>query len=143
MKLLTKEIQKRMPELYSTENVPLDDKVVHVKYFSSWRWFATEACAICLDGDSDESVKLPLREFKTSINVLNTEYETENHGTVTVQDVLFFGWVQGFENEWGYFAMSELQSVTNPLYAIERDLYIDLPKPISEIGEYKRSARVV
>jgi len=45
MKLLTKEIQKKLPPLYSTEKVPLDEKVCQVKYFhplSSWTWYAVE-----------------------------------------------------------------------------------------------------
>jgi hypothetical protein len=36
----------------------------------------------------------------------------------------FFGYVQGFENEWGYFTLSELESVSGPMgLKIERDLY--------------------
>jgi len=41
--------------------------------------------------------------------------------------------VSGFENEWGYFSLEELQSVKKPL-PIERDLFFenkkikDLPK---------------
>ena len=34
MKLLTKEIIKRLPALYSTENTPLPEKVVQVKFFN-------------------------------------------------------------------------------------------------------------
>lgn len=33
MKLLTKKILKEIPKLNETENVPLDEKIVHVKYF--------------------------------------------------------------------------------------------------------------
>ena len=46
---------------------------------------------------------------------------------------MFFGLVSGFENEWGYFSLEELQSVKKPL-PIERDLFFenkkikDLPK---------------
>jgi hypothetical protein len=37
---------------------------------------------------------------------------------------LFFGLVDGFEKELGYFSLSELQNVTGPLgLKIERDLY--------------------
>ena len=45
MKLMTKEILKKIPALYAGEDTPLDDKICHVKFFhpmSSWRWFATE-----------------------------------------------------------------------------------------------------
>lgn len=44
MKLMTKEIANKMPKLYATENVKVDDKVALVKYFSisGWRWYGTE-----------------------------------------------------------------------------------------------------
>ncbi len=43
MKLLTKEIQEKLPALYSTENNP--DPIVHIKFFDpcgSWTWYVTE-----------------------------------------------------------------------------------------------------
>lgn len=43
MKLLTKEILKSLPPLYSQENNP--DPIVRVKFFhpmSNWTWYATE-----------------------------------------------------------------------------------------------------
>lgn len=43
MKLLTKELRKKLPPLYSTEYDP--DPTVWVKFFtpdSSWTWYATE-----------------------------------------------------------------------------------------------------
>ena len=41
----------------------------------------------------------------------------------------FFGLVDGFELEWGYFSLSELRSVKGPLgLTIERDLYFGTPK---------------
>ena len=49
------------------------------------------------------------------------------------KDKMFFGLVSGFENEWGYFSLKELESVKKPL-PIERDLFFenkkikDLPK---------------
>lgn len=37
-------------------------------------------------------------------------------------DWLFFGLVKGIENEWGYFTLSELQSIPTPYnLGIERD----------------------
>jgi len=39
-------------------------------------------------------------------------------------DFLFFGFVIGVESEFGYFLLSELESVRNPLgFGVERDLY--------------------
>jgi len=41
------------------------------------------------------------------------------------EDFTFFGLVHGFEKEYGYFSLDELESVgiTKPLYRIERDLH--------------------
>lgn len=49
------------------------------------------------------------------------------------QQKLFFGWVNGFEKEWGYFSLEELESLTFAgMPRIERDLYF---API-KYGEY-------
>ena len=45
MKLLTQELRKKLPKLYETENVPLEEKVAVVKFFTpwtNWTWYATE-----------------------------------------------------------------------------------------------------
>ena len=45
MKLLTKELQKRLPPLYGTETIPLEEKIVQVKYFTpwtNWTWYGVE-----------------------------------------------------------------------------------------------------
>lgn len=45
MKLMTKEISNKIPDLYADEDTPLADKICYVKFFhplSSWTWFATE-----------------------------------------------------------------------------------------------------
>jgi len=96
MKLLTREIRRKLPPLYAQ-----DDKggkaVVHVKFFTpSSNW---------------------------------TFYATEFNGKDT-----FFGLVDGFEKELGYFSLSELESVRGPMgLAIERDLYWK-PKTLEEIA---------
>ena len=49
MKLLTQEILKRIPAINTTDGVPLEDKTVHVKFFTpwtNWTWYAFE-----YDGD--------------------------------------------------------------------------------------------
>jgi len=74
MKLLTKEIQKRLPALYSTEKVPLDDKIVQVKFFtpdSNWTWFAVEFDGEDLfwglvDGHEKEWGYFSLKELETT-----------------------------------------------------------------------------
>jgi len=45
MKLMTKAIERKIPELYATEDVALEDKVCVVKFFmptGSWTWYAVE-----------------------------------------------------------------------------------------------------
>jgi len=95
MVLLTKEVLKKLPPLYSQEEKGLDAVAV-VKFFtpdSNWTWYATE-----FDGDD-----------------------------------LFFGLVDGFEKEIGYFRLSELKSVKGALgLPIERDMYFK-PKSLKEL----------
>jgi len=65
-----------------------------------------------------------------------TWYASEFDG----QDI-FFGLVSGFEVELGYFALSELGSVTGPLgLPIERDLHFE-PKTIKELMVLHRGQR--
>lgn len=57
-----------------------------------------------------------------------TWYATEFDGEDT-----FFGLVEGFEKELGYFSLSELQSITGPFgLRIERDLHFK-PTPLKEL----------
>ena len=41
---------------------------------------------------------------------------------------VFFGFVQGFENEWGYFSLNELEEVNVKGLGIERDRYFEPTK---------------
>jgi len=88
MKLLTKEIEKKLPKLYSQEKVS-NPKII-VKFFhplSSWTWYTVE-------GDRQED-----------------------------GDWLFFGLVDGFERELGYFTLRQLEEVKVKGLGIERDMY--------------------
>lgn len=52
-------------------------------------------------------------------------------GSAEGEDFIFFGYVFGFEEEWGYFALSELSTAHGPNgLPIERDLYFQ-PTPFS------------
>jgi len=45
MKLLTKELQSKIPALYSTEETPTEEKIIICKFFSlkgSWTWYVVE-----------------------------------------------------------------------------------------------------
>lgn len=108
MKLMTKETHASLPPLYSQEKEP--DPPVLVKFFQpwgSWTWYAIEGSPIDEEGlptSAEESV-----------------------------DYLFYGLVDGFEKEIGYWTLSDLESVNGPMgLKIERDLYWD-PKPLSAV----------
>lgn len=103
-KLLTAELRKQLPKLYSTEHTPTNEKIVITRFFSianHWSW-----------------------------------YPVEFDGVDT-----FFGFVDGWEPEWGYFSLSELAELTfqNGVPAVERDLYFrsaavsDVPQ-IQQLG---------
>lgn len=50
-----------------------------------------------------------------------TEGERQDNG-----DWTFFGLVEGIETEWGYFTLSELESIQTPFnLGIERDLHFE------------------
>jgi Protein of unknown function (DUF2958) len=64
-----------------------------------------------------------------------TWYATE--GSEEEEDFIFFGYVMGLEEEWGYFSLSELACARGPLgLAVERDFYF-VPTPFSQIQERK------
>lgn len=111
MKLLTKEIEKALPALYSGENTPLADKKIVVKFFDpcgSWTWYAVEASAV--RAEDEECV--PLKDCVGAERA----------------DVMFFGLVDGMEKEWGYFTLSQLTSVKGRFgLGIERDIHFGTP----------------
>ena len=117
MKLLTKAIARSMPPLYATENVPLADKVVRVKYFDpcgSWAWYGVEGEPCTADG-------ITRAQFR---DVHGREPTADE-----LPDWLFFGLVDGLVAEWGYFRLSELRAYRGRLgIGIERDLYFGTPK---------------
>jgi hypothetical protein len=46
-------------------------------------------------------------------------------GEPNANDFLFFGHVIGFEPEWGYFSLSELEGVEIGDLRVERDIYFE------------------
>ena len=106
MKLLTKALRQQLPPLYAQESAP--DPIAYAKFFtpsSSWTWYATEGSA---------------------------QFDPDKHDQGEV-DFIFFGFVIGFEKEWGYFSLKEMESVRGPFGpSIERDLYFT-PGPLSEV----------
>ena len=105
MKLLTKEIRKKLPPLYSQDGKG-SKAIAHVKYFTpdaNWTWHSIEGEPVL-----DESGK--------------------------EVDFRFFGLVDGHCKELGYFVLSELESARGPMgLPIERDMYWQ-PKTLEEIA---------
>jgi len=91
MKLVTKEIERKLPALYSTEKTPEREKKIVAKFFSlrsDWTWYAVEG-------------------------------QRQPDG-----DIVFYGLVNGFDREYGYFTLRELESVRFfGIPGIERDMY--------------------
>lgn len=108
-KLLPKEIQKKLPALYSNEALGLQ-AIAQVKFFTpdaGWTWYASEGSPVDEDGHC------------------NTDKEKVAF--------ILFGLVVGFEIELGYFDLGELEDVRGPLgLPIERDLYFQ-PKTLEEL----------
>lgn len=78
----------QLPRLYSTENTPASEIVLHIKLFTpdaNWTWYIAE-------------------------------YDPEKQ--------ICFGYVEGFEAEWGYFSLKEIKEVRGTLgLPVERDLH--------------------
>lgn len=90
MKLLTQAIKKKLPKLYETESIPLEEKEAICKFFNpcgTGTWYVIE-------GEEQDG------------------------------DFIFFGLVDLYEKELGYFSLNELQSIRLPLgLKIERDIH--------------------
>jgi hypothetical protein len=107
MKLLTEELKKQLPQLYSQQNE--QDPLVICKFFhplSFWTWYAIEGSPVDADG----------------------YYDTEKEKV----DFLFFGWVYGDFPELGYFSLSEMEHINVGGLGMERDLHFT-PKKLSEV----------
>ena len=91
MDLLTSDIERSLPALYSTECIPAAYKTILAKFFNpmgAGTWYVVE-------GSKQED-----------------------------GDWLFFGLVDLLEKEWGYFTLSELESVDVGCgLGIERDIH--------------------
>jgi len=135
MKMLTKELQKIVPALYTNEEKDPKDIMCHLKYFNPvghWTWYITEASAVGLDKEGEEIYKA-LDEFEDTITKFDELYRLIDGEEMAVLDVIMFGWVDGDFPELGYVSLKELMGVRLPFgMSIERDLYWN-PKALSEI----------
>jgi hypothetical protein len=105
MKLLTKEIREQLPPLYAQDGKG-GKAVAYAKFFTP----------------------------SSSWTWYATEGEPVKDSSGREMDFKFFGLVEGFEKELGYFVLSELEEVRGPMgLPIERDLYFK-PTPLSKIA---------
>jgi DUF2958 family protein len=98
MGLLTPSIQFSLPKIYTTDEVPLEEKIVICKFFTPWAfwsWFVFE-------GEMEGKI-----------------FFTDS------RDFVFYGMAHGFEKEIGYFKLSDLESIRGPCgLIVERDLSV-------------------
>ncbi len=110
MELFPPEIRRLIPGFRRDDDSPGGRALAIIKYFtpdSHWTWHATEACAIVKHADES-----------------TTEEPADYTGDGDIVDHMFFGLVQGFEKELGYFCLSELRQSRGALgLPIERDLH--------------------
>jgi hypothetical protein len=122
--LLDQASRERLPKLYANEEIGLN-ALAQVKFFtpsSNWTWYASEASAAMKDGT-----------YKALTDVDPNDPE--------IEDVIFFGLVDGFELELGYFSLSELEDVGGGLtLPIERDRHFT-PTTLKELQDKHRKER--
>lgn len=122
--LLDSASRERLPKLYANEAIELN-AIAQVKFFtpsSNWTWYASEASARMKDGT-----------YKALTEIAPDD--------PNIEDVIFFGLVNGFELELGYFSLSELQSVGGGLILpIERDRHFT-PTTLKALQDHHRRER--
>ncbi len=86
MKLLTEEIKKRLPKLYSQDNV--EDPIAQVKFFcpwNQWTWFACE-----YDGEDTFFGKVIGHETELGYFSLSEMQSITGPGGLTIERDLYF-----------------------------------------------------
>lgn len=114
----------RLPKLYANEHLGLA-AFAQVKFFTSasdWTWYASEAVAAMKDGT-----------YKALSEISPDDPQ--------IEDVIFFGLVDGFELEFGYFSLEELKQIGKGLKSlIERDRNF-VPATLKDIQDKHRKMR--
>lgn len=116
MKLITKSIAKKIPALYSTDELPGDKKMAVVKFFGggSFTFYVFEANVYVKESPGSVG-QYPLADAVKENKLRNGWEEIE-----------FFGYVTGVaEPELTYMTLSQLQEMRFPPFnlPVERDLY--------------------
>jgi len=122
--LLDQKSRELLPKLYTNEAIGLN-ALAQVKFFtpsSNWTWYASEASAVMKDGT-----------YKTLTEV--------DQNDPSIEDVIFFGLVDGYELELGYFSLSELEGVGGGLQLpVERDRHFT-PISLKDLQDKHRKER--
>ena len=126
MKLLTKELLKKIPPLYTNEEEV--DPFVVSKFFmpdGCWTWYVLEGST---------------REPEGCGWGHNCNHEPLTEYNPSRDDILFFGYVVGDYPELGYFSFSELTGLRGSLpLGIERDLSFK-PCRLSDLKKQRAAA---
>lgn len=100
MELLPKELLESLPKMYSTDRVPLEEKVFHIKYFTpdgGWTWYVVEAEQEgdnvvffgLVDGMEREWGYFDLKELMSILGPMGLPVERDIHfGTKTIKEIL-------------------------------------------------------
>src|SRR5215210_3732195 len=62
-------------------------------------------------------------------------------GEAEGDDFVFFGFVKGFEEEWGYFTLNELSNIKVRGLTVERDLHFRPGKFSDVIAQFRKERR--
>jgi hypothetical protein len=57
-------------------------------------------------------------------------------------DFVFFDFVKGFEEEWGYFTLNEFEAINVEGLTVERDLHFKPGKFVDVIEQFHREGRI-
>lgn len=135
MRLMTKKLEEKFKKTGRQENNP--DPIVVAKFFNpsgSGTWLATEMYYVIKKDLPNGEVKVGEIEASKFNGDFGSGKYVPDFGVII--DINFFGYVSIFgdhNDEWGYFSLSELQTVKGPFgLGIERDLYFE-PRPISKV----------
>ena len=99
----------RLPKIGTKEHLGLN-ALAQIKFFTpdaGWTWWASEASALL-----DDDTYVGLQEISAD--------------DPRIASIIFFGLVDGFELEFGYFTLEELKEIRGPLgLPIERDRFFE------------------
>lgn len=90
--LMTKELEKKIPKLYATEDIKLENKMVYAKFFTpdaNWTWWVLEydkedRILFCMvHGHENELGNVSLDELESVRGPLGLKIERDLHFTPT------------------------------------------------------------